>query len=311
MRMETELDAQGLERLERLRAARRVGFVFSGGAARCVFQIGVLETLRELGIRPSLCVAVSAGAWNAAAVAVGNGHRLRSYWRAFMRMPRLDLTNLLREHSPFNFSELHRRTFARYVGAERLRGPAALPLLVGVTRLRDRRFVLFDARRAVEPLRLLLATNYLPPFYTHAPRLDGERCGDGGMSDNLPYEAAFAAGCDAVVLMTMKGESEGGLYRSPRELDHVIPAAFARRVVVIRPRYRFPLSFTERRWPRLLQIVELGRLRAREVLLGERHAATDLRTTRRPPSALLYALPRRWREDRRQEGDTEATACKR
>jgi predicted acylesterase/phospholipase RssA len=275
------------ERLALLRAARRVGFVFSGGAARCVFQVGVLETLRELGIAPALCVAVSAGAWNGAAVAAGTAHRLRSYWRAFMRMPRLDLTNLAREHSPFNFGEMHRRTFRRYVGAERLRAAGALPLLVGATRLRDRRAVLFDVRQVEDPFTLLLATNYLPPFYTHAPRLAGERYGDGGLSNNLPYEAAFEAGCDAVVVLTMKGESEGGLYRGPREPDHLIPAPFARRVVVIRPRHRFPLAFTERHWPRLLAIVELGRLRAREVLLGERHPETDLRAAGPAPSALL------------------------
>jgi predicted acylesterase/phospholipase RssA len=284
MRGEREFDS---EPLRRLRAAKRIAFVFSGGAARCVFQVGALETLRELGIAPALCVAVSAGAWNGAAVAAGTAHRLRRYWRAFMRMPRFDVTNLVREHSPFIFPELHRRTFARYVGAERLRAPGALPLLVGATRLRDRRSVLFDAREAEDPLRLLLATNYLPPFYTHAPRLAGERYGDGGLSNNLPYEAAFAAGCDAAVVLTMKGESEGGLYRGPREPDHVVPAALAGRVVVIRPRHRFPLSFTERRWPRLLAIVELGRLRAREVLLGERHPETDLRAAGRAPSALF------------------------
>ena len=54
----------------------------------------------------------------------------------------------------------------------------------------------------------------MPPFYTHAPRIGGERYGDGGLTDNVPYEKAFAEGCDAVVLVTMKGESEGGLYRN-------------------------------------------------------------------------------------------------
>src|SRR4028118_1583580 len=116
-----------------LRSARRIGFVFSGGSSRCVFQVGVAETLLELGIRPAVCVGVSAGAWNAAAVAVGTGHRLRSYWRAFARMPYLDLGNLLRERSPFRFAEMHRRTFSRYVGAERLRSPQALPPFFGET----------------------------------------------------------------------------------------------------------------------------------------------------------------------------------
>lgn len=260
-----------------LRSASRIGIVLSGGSSRCAFQIGALETLHELGIRPALCVAVSGGVWNGAALCAGTLPRLRRYWRAFVRMPHVDVGNLLREHSPWRFNEVHRRTFNRYVGAERLRGPEALPLWVGVTRLRDRRGFYFDARTVQDPLSLLLASNYVPPFYTYAPRIEGERYGDGGLVDNIPYEKAFAEGCDAVVIITMKGESEGGLYLNPRDTDHVIPSPFREKTLVIRPRHRLPVAFTERRWPVLHQAMELGRLRAREVLLGESHPETEAR----------------------------------
>jgi predicted acylesterase/phospholipase RssA len=276
-----------MEPLTFLRSASRVGIVLSGGSARCAFQIGALETLAELGVRPSLCVAVSAGSWNGAALAAGTVHRLRHYWRMFVRMPHVDLRNLWREHSPYRFAEMHRRTFSRYIGLDRLRAPGSLPLYIGVTRLRDRRRVLFDASMVEDPFLLLLASNYLPPFYTHAPRIGGERYGDGGMTDNIPYAEAFEQGCDAVVLVTMKGESEGEIYRNPRETEHIIPAELRDRIVVIRPRHRMPLSFTEKRWPVLRGIVELGRLRAREVLLGERHPETDARAPGTSPTALL------------------------
>src|SRR5260370_7317563 len=255
--------------MELLRGAGRMGFVFSGGGFRCAFQIGVVEALEELGIQPSLCTAVSAGAWNAAAVAVGNQRRLRRYWRTFMRMPHVDVTNLLREHSPFIFNEIHRRTFARYVGSDQIRSPQALPLLIGVTRLWDRQFVVFDAQQVENPFQLLLATNYLPPYYSHPPRLDGEIYVDGCWSNNLPYEAAFAAGCDAVVLITMKAESEGGIYRSSRDPDHVIPSPYDRRVVVIRPRHRVALGIIENNWPRMVDIIELGPRRTPQVLFPE------------------------------------------
>ncbi|MFL6196326.1 MAG: patatin-like phospholipase family protein [Thermoanaerobaculia bacterium] len=269
---------EGTRDLDLLLSARRVGFVFSGGSARCAFQIGVVETLLELGVRPAVCVGVSGGAWNAAAVAVGHAHRLRHYWRSFTRMPNLDLRNLLRgEHSPFRWREIHRRTFGRYVSADRLRRPETLPVFIGVTRLSDRRDLYFDARSCEDPLLLMLASNYVPPFYTHAPQLRGERYGDGGLSNNLPYEKAFEEGCDAVVLITMKGESEGLPYRSPREIEHEIPARYRDRVVAIRPRHRLPMSWVERRWPALRETIELGRLRAREVLLGEVHPETEAR----------------------------------
>ena len=190
-----------------LRSARRIGLALSGGSIRCAFQVGVIETLEELGIRPALCVAVSGGVWNAAAVAAGTQDRLRRYWRAFIRMPRVDLANLAREHSPYRFTEMHRRTFPKYVGVENLHRPEALPLWIGVSRLRDRQGMYFDARTHEDPLTLLLASNYLPPLYTHAPRLAGERYGDGGLADNLPYRKAFEEGCDAVVLVNMRGRA--------------------------------------------------------------------------------------------------------
>jgi predicted acylesterase/phospholipase RssA len=262
--------------LERLRAAKRIGFLFSGGSARCVFQIGIVETLLDLGVTPSACLGVSGGAWNAAAVAVGNHRLLRGYWRFFCRMPHIDLTNLLRERSPFIWTRLHQRAFRRYVGLERLRDPRTAPLYVAVTRLRDRAPVIFEVNQAPDPLKILLASNYLPPFYTHAPVIDGERYGDGGFANNSPYEALFERGCDAVVLMASKGESEGGIYRSAADYDHTIPAAFHDRTIVIRPRHRLPIAFVERRWEKLAPFADLGTLRAREVLLGERHPETEV-----------------------------------
>jgi predicted acylesterase/phospholipase RssA len=285
--------------LDLLLSARRVGFVFSGGSARCAFQIGAAETLLELGVRPALCVGVSGGAWNAAAVAVGHTHRLRHYWRAFNRMPSLDLRNLLRdEHSPFRWRELHRRTFGRYVSTARLRQPDTLPVFIGVTRLSDRREVYFDARACEDPLLLLLASNYVPPFFTHAPQLRGERYGDGGLRNNIPYEKAFEEGCDAVVLITMKGESEGLPYRNPGEIEHEIPAPYRDRVVVIRPRHRLPMAWVERRWPALRETIELGRLRAREVLLGEVHPETEARAAGTALTMLIARLVLRRRSSR-------------
>jgi len=92
-----------LHPFELLRDAKRVGYVFSGGSSRCAFQIGVIEALAELGVHPSLAIGVSAGAWNAALVAARCESRIRYYWRSFMRMPHIDLRNLLVDHSPWRF----------------------------------------------------------------------------------------------------------------------------------------------------------------------------------------------------------------
>jgi predicted acylesterase/phospholipase RssA len=294
--------------LDRLRAAQRIAFVFSGGSSRCAFQVGVVERLTALGIRASLTIGVSAGSWNAAIVAARAEHRIRFFWKSFMRMPAYDVRNLFRaHHSPWRYAEMHRRNFGRFID-KRLHEPDALPCLVSVTRLRDRANVILAAGDVDDPLDLLLATNYLPPFYTHAPRIGGERYGDGGVTDNAPYEAALAAGCDAVVLITMKGESEGGIYKSTRDIDHEIPPELRDRVVVIRPRHRLPYGFVERRWGKLSQLVALGDLRAREILLGERHPETDIRATGESPSVKIVRMLRKLRvgHDRRHAVDAVA-----
>jgi hypothetical protein len=160
--------------------------------------------------------------------------------------------------------------------------------------------VILDAREVEKPVDLLLAANYLPPFYTRTPLVLGEKFGDGGVTDNAPYEIAFERGCDAVVLMTMKGESEGGIYKSTRAIDHEVPAKFRERVVVIRPRHRLPVSFVERRWSVLLQLIELGDLRTAEVLLDERHPQTDL--LRAKGDSPTVRLMKAWRRIRGARG---------
>lgn len=271
-----------MDRLALLQNANRVGYVFSGGSSRCAFQIGVIEALAELGVIPALAIGVSAGAWNAAMVAARSEKRIRYYWRSFMRMPHIDLRNLLVDHSPWRFRRLHERTFGRFMGRDRFKQPDALPLLVSVTRFRDGANVIFDARDVDDPLQLLLATNYFPPFYTHRPRIAGEAYGDGGISDNAPYEKALELGCDAVVIVSQKGESEGGLFKAKGDYDHVVTDP---RVIVIRPRHRLPFRFTERRWHVLDVLARIGYLRAREVLLDEEHEETNVRAEGEAPSA--------------------------
>lgn len=274
------------EALDRLRSAEKVAFVFSGGSSRCAFQVGVIERLSALGIHASMTVGVSAGAWNAAIVAARVELRARFMWRSYCRMPHIDLRNLFAEFSPWRYAEMHRRNFARFIG-DRLHASDALPCFISVTRLRDRKGFLINARDVARPVDLLLAANFLPPFYTRTPRVLGERFGDGGVSNNAPYEIAFEHGCDAVVLVTVKGESEGGLYKSTDDVDHEIPAAFRDRVIVIRPRHRLPYAFLERKWSRITELMTLGDLRAREVLLGERHLETDVRAEGDAPTMRL------------------------
>lgn len=259
------------EALERLRAAKEPAFLFTGGSTRCAFQVGVAECLAEIGIRPTRVLGVSGGGWNAAAVAAGRVSRLRYYWRYFVRVPHFDVRNVMREYTPFRYAHLHERAFERYIGRATLVSDDAIPMWVGVTRMEGMVSEVLSVREVPDPFRLILASNYLPPFYTRPVEIDGRSYGDGGLTNNLPYEWLLDRGADLVVIVSINGESAGGLFRNPREVDHEVPSRFADRVLAIRPRHRLPVFFIEWRWPQLEDAMNLGYLRAREVLMGEHH----------------------------------------
>lgn len=260
------------ELLERLHSAKRPGWLFTGGSKRCAFQIGVAELLDEIGCRPSALLGVSGGSWNAAAIAVGNLRRLRAYWRFFSRMPYVDLANLFRdEHSPFIYSELHRRAFERYVGREAL-AAAPIPVSVAITRLSDRRLQIVDLRGAPDPFAVMLASSYLPPYFTHPVIIDGEAYGDGGIANNAPYEYLLEQGCDLVVVIAPGAEEDGGIFRNLDDWDHHIPGSLEDQVVLLRPRRRLPCSFTENDWQALELTINIGYARGRELIFGEDHS---------------------------------------
>jgi len=303
---------------ERLLSAKRAGWLFTGGSKRCAFQIGVAELLDEIGCRPSALLGVSGGSWNAAAVAVGNLARLRAYWRFFSRMPYVDLANLFREeHSPFIFSELHRRAFERYVGREAL-AASPIPVWVAITRLSDRSLQIVDLRTHPDPFAVMLASSYLPPYFTHPVVIDGEAYGDGGIANNAPYEFLLEQGCDLVVVVAPGAEEDGGIFRNLDDWDHHVPESLEDRVVLLRPRRRLPCSFTESDWEALELTINIGYARGRELIFGEDHSVlTALQGSgvspvrsflraQRSASRLLIAAQRA----RRQKGKSGTTSVR-
>jgi len=176
-----------------------------------------------------------------------------------------------RDFTPFRYAYLHERAFDRYVGRANLVSDESIPMWVGVTNLSTLESRVLSVREVPDPFQLILASNYLPPFYTKPVSIEGVEYGDGGLTNNLPYETLLDLGADIVLIIAINGESAGGLFRSPKEVDHEIPEEYADRVFVIRPRHRLPVFFVEWRWHMLASTINLGYLRAREELLGETH----------------------------------------
>lgn len=80
----------------------------------------------------------------------------------------------------------------------------------------------FPVERGDDRLKLLQATCALPflfPVYT----IQGRPYMDGGASDAIPFERAFAKGCDRLIIVLTR---ERGYVRRPEKLQHLIDLAY-------------------------------------------------------------------------------------
>ncbi|MDP3936905.1 MAG: patatin-like phospholipase family protein [Deltaproteobacteria bacterium] len=218
-----------------------LGLVLSGGFLRNAFQVGVIEELGARGFRFDVVVGVSSGAWNAACVATDQVNEMRSFWMRVAEARKLRLANLWRYGTPSNFQEIVTRVPARSLRFDRLEA-SPVRLLIGATRVRHRRLHLFEHWRSRrEFLATLMASNYVPGLYGRPVRIDGRYYADGGFADNVPYEAAFEAGCrHAVVVLT----DPRGRFRK-RLCDrtvHRIPPAFRDRITLVHPGVPLPVG---------------------------------------------------------------------
>lgn len=247
---------------------RRLGLVLSGGFLRGAFQVGVIEALHARGVRFEVVVGISSGAWNAACIATDQIAEMRSFWLEVARAPKLRLKNLWRYGTPSNFPEIVRRIPMRRLRFERL-SDSGVWLRIGALALRDRRLHFFDVwddRRAF--FASLMASNYLPGIYGYPLPVAGRYYADGGLIDNVPYEAAFAAGCDRAVVVV--ADPQGRIWKRPfAARPHTIPAAARARLTVIHPQAPLPIGRVRALPEAVLHCLDAGhRAVARAVAAG-------------------------------------------
>lgn len=239
------------------RPTPRVGLVLSGGFLRGAFQVGVVEALDAAGIRFDLAVGVSSGAWNAACVAAGQIGEMRRFWMEVAAAPKLSLASLWRYGTPLNYRAIMDAIPARGVRFDRLsRGPVRL--IVGVTRLRDWSFRLFDsAEGPLDYLRILTASSHVPGLDGVPIRIDGRWYADGGLIDNVPYEPALHAGCERVYVVVPS--ADGALRKRFCGPLHRVQPRVRRRMIVVHPLRPLRLGWLSATPEALGECIESGR----------------------------------------------------
>ena len=234
------------------------GIVLEGGAVRTIYSTGVCDALLTRDLLPDYVVGVSAG------IAYGVSY--------VSRQPRRNLdimVNYINDRRYMGFGNLLRRDNRAYFGLEFVYSTipnelipfdydtfAAFPGEVEavVTNLDTGAAEYFPLDRRDDKFKLLQATCALP-FLFPVFHIQGKPCMDGGAADAIPYERAFAKGCDRVVVLLTR---ERSYLRRPEKLQPLIDLAYRKYPKFCDVMRRRADAYNEsRRW--LFQLEQEGR----------------------------------------------------
>lgn len=204
----------------------KTGMVLEGGAVRTIYSTGVCDALLTRSLMTDYVIGVSAG------IAYGVSY--------VSRQPRRNLdimVNYINDKRYMGMGNLLRRDNRAYFGLEFVYSTipnqlvpfdydtfAAYPGEVEavVTNLGTGAAEYFPLDRRDDKFKLLQATCALP-FLFPVFHIQGRPCMDGGAADAIPYERAFAKGCDRVIVVLTR---ERDYVRRPEKLQPLIDLAY-------------------------------------------------------------------------------------
>ena len=204
----------------------KTGMVLEGGAVRTIYSTGVCDALLTRILMTDYVIGVSAG------IAYGVSY--------VSRQPRRNLdimVNYINDKRYMGMGNLLRRDNRAYFGLEFVYSTipnqlvpfdydtfAAYPGEVEavVTNLDTGAAEYFPLDRRDDKFKLLQATCALP-FLFPVFHIQGRPCMDGGAADAIPYERAFAKGCDRVIVVLTR---EREYVRRPEKLQPLIDLAY-------------------------------------------------------------------------------------
>ncbi len=182
----------------------KTGIVFEGGAFRTVFSCGVMDAFLEKEIMPDYMIGVSAGAaYGVSYASKQQGRNLKLILDYCNDKRYMGVNNLLNpknrcfyglkfayETVPNELLPFDKDTFDSYEGEF-----YAVATNVETGKAEYMRYTTDDV-----PSKILQATCALPMLFPYI-YINGTPYLDGGLSDSIPYEKAFADGCDRVVVV--------------------------------------------------------------------------------------------------------------
>ena len=200
----------------------KIGVVDVGGGLRGSFGAGVLDYCMEQGIRFDFGIGVSAGAANISSyMANQKGRNFVFYTEYYQREQYMGVKNLMHTGSyiglDYIYSSLSDHEGDYPLDWKTIRNDPRDMMIVATdanTGL-PHYFHKYDMRQdSYDPIKASCCV----PVINRPYKVDGIPYYDGGLSDPVPYEKAFAAGCDKVVVILTRPED----YRRIPKNDKII-----------------------------------------------------------------------------------------
>lgn len=200
----------------------KIGVVDVGGGLRGSFGAGVLDYCMEQGIRFDFGIGVSAGAANISSyMANQRGRNFVFYTEYFQREQYMGVKNLIHTGSyiglDYIYSSLSDHEGDYPLDWKTIRNDPRDMMIVATdanTGL-PHYFHKYDMRQdSYDPIKASCCV----PVINRPYKVNGIPYYDGGLSDPVPYEKAFEAGCDKVVVILTRPED----YRRIPKNDKIV-----------------------------------------------------------------------------------------
>lgn len=169
----------------------RTGLVLSGGGARGMAHAGVLRALDEIGIKPDIISATSAGAIVGALYS--GGMKPEAITGVLKGVRLFDLTGISFDFKGIMKPNLFRQILNRHLNAKRFED-LEIPMIVNATDINNARTVYFSSGDLVQPL---VASCALPVVFSPL-NIGGHSYVDGGLLNNFPVEPLEGI-CDRII----------------------------------------------------------------------------------------------------------------
>lgn len=216
----------------------KIGVVDVGGGLRGIYGAGVLDYCMDRGIRFDVGIGVSAGSANLASFAAGQwGRNYLFYAEYAFRKQYMSIGNFVLKRSfidmDYVYGTLSNSTGENPLNYKALRDNPMEFYIVATDAVSGcaRYFSKSDIRQ--DGYDVFKASSSIP-FVCQPYEINGVGYFDGALSDPVPIKKAFKLGCDRVIVILTKPESE---LRNPKK-DEKIAACIQKKYPVAAKRLR-------------------------------------------------------------------------